>query len=477
MHYHSRFNSYLTNNVYNITIIIYSCLLLLGCNKNEMAWNLKKERVILEIQPINVTEDVFSRKFIIQVNLVDAGTLPIQEKGIVVATHELPTVTDTRFSASSGNGNFEVSAIGLQSSTFYHVRAYARNEAGVWYSAEEKVLTIASAGTPADPDIPFVTTQASPSAAVLEGGGTYRITLGGAVVSDRGAQLTQQGVCVATHPDATVNDISVNSSGVATPFTVSVTGLTANTTYYYRAFAQNSVGIGYGSEYSFVPGVTSLTPEIQTGTLISQMSSFTARVTLTLVDNHGSALIAKGFCWDTLPNPDVSKRVTDGGAGVSLFTATLEGLIPGKTYFVRGYGTNANGTGYGNEVSFVANTPSTITYYEPFNNLSAWTASGFTIVADTACFQANCSTLSVAGSNASMQRTFSLTSIEDYCLNVRIQGTATLEVLENGSVKSSAVNTGIYFLTGLMGSGNTTVQIRVTASSGARVWVDEFYFY
>jgi hypothetical protein len=66
----------------------------------------------------------------------------------------------------------------------------------------------------------------------------------------------------------------------------------------------------------------------------------------------GSAVIARGVCWSTSPNPTVANSQTTNGAGVGPFTSNLIGLAQNQTYYVRAYATNANGTSYGNQFSF-----------------------------------------------------------------------------------------------------------------------------
>ena len=76
-------------------------------------------------------------------------------------------------------------------------------------------------------------------------------TSGGNVTADGGATVTPRGVCWSTSQNPTVsNSHTTNGSGTGS-FTSSITGLSANTTYYVRAYATNSVGTAYGSQISF----------------------------------------------------------------------------------------------------------------------------------------------------------------------------------------------------------------------------------
>ena len=83
-------------------------------------------------------------------------------------------------------------------------------------------------------------------------------TCGGNVTHDGGATVTERGVYWGTSPNPEVNGSRTSANGSGTgSFTVSLTGLTPNTTYYVKAYATNSVGTGYGSEVSFTTNSTS----------------------------------------------------------------------------------------------------------------------------------------------------------------------------------------------------------------------------
>ena len=74
---------------------------------------------------------------------------------------------------------------------------------------------------------------------------------GGNVTSDAGAAVTARGVCWSTSPTPTIADSKTTDGTGTGSFTSSLTGLTANTPYYVRAYATNSAGTGYGSTQPF----------------------------------------------------------------------------------------------------------------------------------------------------------------------------------------------------------------------------------
>lgn len=82
---------------------------------------------------------------------------------------------------------------------------------------------------------------------------------GGNITADGGAAVTARGVCWSTSPTPTVaNNKTTDGTGIGS-FTSFIVGLTANTTYYVRAYATNSTGTGYGSAVSFTTEVSSIT--------------------------------------------------------------------------------------------------------------------------------------------------------------------------------------------------------------------------
>lgn len=91
-------------------------------------------------------------------------------------------------------------------------------------------------------------------------------TLQGNIVSDSGFTVTNSGFIYSTTPGGFMGDDGV-ATVITTPtvalgeFSAFVSGLTPSTTYYFKAFAENSEGIAYGDEKSFTtdcPPVTEL---------------------------------------------------------------------------------------------------------------------------------------------------------------------------------------------------------------------------
>lgn len=78
-----------------------------------------------------------------------------------------------------------------------------------------------------------------------------KATSGGNITSDGDAAISAKGICWSTSPSpTTANSKTIDGTGTGS-FTSSITGLSASTKYYVRAYATNSAGTAYGNEVSF----------------------------------------------------------------------------------------------------------------------------------------------------------------------------------------------------------------------------------
>ncbi|UOQ75982.1 T9SS type A sorting domain-containing protein [Hymenobacter sp. 5516J-16] len=87
-------------------------------------------------------------------------------------------------------------------------------------------------------------------------------------------------------------------------------------------------------------------------TAVSGLTPTSATTGGSVVSDGGSAITARGVVWSKTANPVLGITKTEDGAGTEAFTSTISNLLPGTTYFVRAYATNAAGTAYGEELSF-----------------------------------------------------------------------------------------------------------------------------
>lgn len=167
------------------------------------------------------------------------GGAAVVARGVCWSTSHSPTTDDGYTTNGSGVGSFVSELTGLSAGTTYYVRSYATNSAGIAYGDEVSLTT------PYAMFVPAVTTSG------VSGISTTSASCGGAVTSEGGASVTARGVCWGTSPGPTVSgDRSIDGGGAGS-FVSSLTGLSADTTYYVRAYATNSAGTAYGTQRSF----------------------------------------------------------------------------------------------------------------------------------------------------------------------------------------------------------------------------------
>ncbi|MBK7629085.1 MAG: fibrobacter succinogenes major paralogous domain-containing protein [Bacteroidales bacterium] len=180
------------------------------------------------------------------------------------------------------------------------------------------------------------------------------ISTGGNVTSDGGSSVTERGICWSTTLNPTIELSSKISSGTGTGnFYVGIPLLTPLTTFYFRAYATNSVGTAYGANETVTTG-TGIPPV--TTTAITGITTNSAISGGDVGSSGGETATTRGVCWSTSVNPTVTDSKTIDGSGNGSFVSNITGLSPGTTYHVRAYATNNNGIGYGSDVSFTTNT-------------------------------------------------------------------------------------------------------------------------
>jgi len=177
-------------------------------------------------------------------------------------------------------------------------------------------------------------------------------TVGGVITSDGGTTITERGICFAISSGPTVADYT-KTAGIGTgTFECTLTGLDPLTTYYYKAYAMNDLGTGYGDEKSFTTeGGGGQLPIVTTDSVIGITQN--AAISGGEVIQQGiSAVIVRGICWSTSQNPTTIDQHTADGSGTGSFTSNLTGLTATTQYYIRAYATNNEGTAYGTQLSF-----------------------------------------------------------------------------------------------------------------------------
>jgi len=274
-------------------------------------------------------------------NITSDGGVQVTIRGVCWNTSGSPTTADSKTEDGEVTGSFVSSLTGLTGNTTYYVRSYATNSAGTSYGDEKSFKTGAVLSTVTTTVITSVTSTGAVS--------------GGDITDDGGSPVTARGVCWNTGGSPTTADSKTSNGSGTGSFASNLAGLTANTTYYVRAYVTTSVGTAYGGELSFTTSTVSIgLPTIST-TAITAITSTTASSGGNITGNGGSTVSISGVCWSTSSNPTIIDNNTVDGTNTGSFTSSITGLNPGTVYHVRAYATNSVGTAYGSELSFTTN--------------------------------------------------------------------------------------------------------------------------
>jgi hypothetical protein len=181
-------------------------------------------------------------------------------------------------------------------------------------------------------------------------------TVNNSVLSDGGSPVTERGVCWNTSPNPTIALTTKTSDGSGTGnFSSNVSGLTAGTMYYLRAYATTANGTAYGNEIFFTTQSAASIATLSTDPITNNTTGVSATSGGNISADGGAPITARGVCWSTTQNPTINLPTkTFNGTGTGAFVSQITGLTVGTTYYVRSYAQNAAGVAYGDEVSFVA---------------------------------------------------------------------------------------------------------------------------
>ena len=265
------------------------------------------------------------------------GGVTVTERGFCYSLTQYPTNTDAHVAIGNGIGDFTGSLTGLNVNTTYYIRAYAVNSLGVGYSAQQTFTTKDGLAT--------ITTTEPTSTATT-------ISVGGDITDNGGYAVTERGVCYsASNSEPTVIENKVIGGKGNGTFSVSITGLSASTTYHIRAYALNENGITYGETKSIQTKDGNATVTLGE---IGNITALTASASVTVTDAGSATLQSCGICWSTNPNPTItdSKTIASGITLNTAYTCNIVELQPNTKYYVRGFATTDVTTTYSTSKSF-----------------------------------------------------------------------------------------------------------------------------
>jgi hypothetical protein len=272
-------------------------------------------------------------------NVTFDGNIAITSRGICYGTTQNPTAAGTKVIVSGTSGAFSANLTNLLSNQQYYIRAFAINAVDTAYGAQLSFTTLPP------PVIATLTTTAISAIA------TTSAISGGNITSDGGATVTARGVCWATTANpTTANSFTTDGSGTGS-FSSTIIGLSSNTTYYVRAYATNYAGTAYGNQLNFTTAASAVAPIVVFDTVTSIIDT-SAILHADVISDGGAVVTTRGFLYGTTALPGFANSIATAGSGTGIYSATINGLTPATTYYVRAFAINSVDTAYSSVSTF-----------------------------------------------------------------------------------------------------------------------------
>lgn len=219
-----------TNNHKLPTIILLLALSLVACHKDVQ---MEQKTPKITENKVELTATSASFEWTIDYPGAMASVVKLSSK------EDMSNATSYGSNSYSVEKNFSVTATGLAVGTKYYYCYEA-------WSPVAKCVSEVMNFTTQEATVPTLTTSVSNV-------GIHTALGIGKVIDDGNATITKRGICWGkSHNPTTSNSHSDNVTDIGSgQFTVDITGLAGGTTYYARAYAINSKGVGYGKEVSF----------------------------------------------------------------------------------------------------------------------------------------------------------------------------------------------------------------------------------
>ncbi|MDP3113457.1 MAG: hypothetical protein Q8M98_01650 [Candidatus Cloacimonadaceae bacterium] len=239
----------------------------------------------------------------------------------------------------------------LLPNTNYYARSFATNIAGTSYGTDESfrtlsevVISVSDIMLPGFGEVLIGSVSGTASFEVSASGlvdsllisapNGFELTLGNRLGSRNFSQII---ILISDNGN-------VSETSILIRFAPNRGGNLSNYVTFSSAGAQNQQMMVYGI------GIT--TPTVSTSA-ITDITHNSAVAGGNILSDGWSSITACGVCWDTNPTPDIFDAHTSNITPLGEFSDDITGLQSNTTYFVRAYATNAAGTTYGEQITYM----------------------------------------------------------------------------------------------------------------------------
>ncbi len=218
-----------------IYFLLSSMITLASCSlfkDNEDILTINPSFENFEINNTNITS------CLITAEIKDDGGTEVTETGVCWSSEMEPTINNEHKKCDENTYKlFQQIIEKLSPNKTYHVRAYAKNKKGYGYSNSITIKTLSgetAIATESSTNINFTTA-----------------TLNANISNISNFIITKTGFCWSTSPNPTTANNYISTISTEGLISSDISGLTASTTYYVRAYVSNSSEVIYGNEVSF----------------------------------------------------------------------------------------------------------------------------------------------------------------------------------------------------------------------------------
>ena len=184
----------------------------------------------------------------------------------------------------------------------------------------------------------------------------------GVLYEEGDSKVTEKGICWGTTDDVSIANNKIISTTKEMTFTLEITGLEYEKTYFVRAYAMSGLGVSYGKVRSF----TTLSNDLPN--IVLSMASLPHANSADLsvqINQQTKSTFTTGLCWSTSAMPTVLNNtlaVTEIPYSNTVpftnnYPETLQNLDETTTYYARAFCTNGISLAYSNPVTIITANP------------------------------------------------------------------------------------------------------------------------
>ena len=305
-----------------------SLLIGLGCSDNEIPC---EPFPILAIDDATDFTDISA--------LISGSVIPptcegtVTSQGFVYSKTTLPKIDD--FVIEKVGTNISTTISNLEQNTSYYVRTFFENPSGVYYSSQVNFKTlVGDANVNISDAYQIRANSASIDVSISNLGG---------------GSVLEKGIVYGVDLNPTINDNKIDDSSTDLSFTIDISELTQDVTYYVKGYVTNEVGTFYSDEISFITenGIASVQID-DVNTITKEGASIDSRI----LSDGGSEITERGVVWSLSSNPTIDDNKSVSSDSEDTFSNLLTNLNHLTEHYVRSYVTNSIGTYYSADSEF-----------------------------------------------------------------------------------------------------------------------------